>query len=285
MEEKPMSQQLNVYSDGGARGNPGPAAIAFVALDEKASKVKEQSRFIGMHTNNQAEYEALIMALTFAAEQKVSEVTCYLDSELVAKQVAGEYSVKNPQLRQFWSRVQELKANFRKVVFLNVPRSNPHVQRADELVNRVLDEEAAKVIKRTGHSGSVKTMFVHASIRTSNMERSIDFYSRFLGLKLLSRSEIKQNNAEIAFMQDAKGRGCKLELTFYRDQHKFSQPEYEERLFDHLAFEVEEIVRLISEMRKEGVIITDEPFQLHPGTTIAFIEDPDGTLIELIEHK
>jgi lactoylglutathione lyase len=128
-------------------------------------------------------------------------------------------------------------------------------------------------------------MFVHASIRTSNMDKSIDFYSRLLGLKLQSRREIKQNNAEIAFLQDAQGKGCTLELTFYRNQTKFSQPEYEERLFDHLGFEVADINKTLSAMRKENITITDEPFKLGSNTTIAFIEDPDGTLIELIERK
>ena len=61
-------------------------------------------------------------------------------------------------------------------------------------------------------------MFVHTSIRTSNMERSIDFYSRFLGLKLQSRREIKQTNAEIAFLQDPENKGCTLELTLYHKQ-------------------------------------------------------------------
>ena len=131
----------------------------------------------------------------------------------------------------------------------------------------------------------MKNVFVHASIRTSNMEKSIDFYTRLLGLKLLSRREIKQNNAEIAFLQDPKGKGCTLELTFYRNQKKFVQPEYEERLFDHLGFEVADMNMTIAALRKENVTITDEPFKLATGTTIAFIEDPDGTLIELIEQK
>ncbi len=128
-------------------------------------------------------------------------------------------------------------------------------------------------------------MFVHTSIRTSNMERSIDFYSRFLGLKLLSRREIKQNNAEIAFLQDAEGKGCTLELTFYRNQAKFSQPEYEERLFDHLGFIVKNMDETMAALRRANVVVTDEPFKLNENTTIAFIEDPDGTLIELIEKK
>jgi lactoylglutathione lyase len=129
-------------------------------------------------------------------------------------------------------------------------------------------------------------MFVHASIRTSNMDKSIDFYTRFLGLTLVSRREIPQNDAEIAFLQDPQGKGCTLELTFYRKQKRFSQPDYEDRVFDHLAFEVKDMAKTIAAMRNEKITITDEPFKLSPtGSLIAFVEDPDGTLIELIEKK
>jgi lactoylglutathione lyase len=129
-------------------------------------------------------------------------------------------------------------------------------------------------------------MFIHTSIRTSNMDRSIDFYTRLMCLKLLSRREIPQNNAEIAFLQDQEGKGAKLELTLYRKQKKFVQADYEDRLFDHLAFEVNDMKKTISMMQKEKVTITDDPFRLGPaGSLIAFIEDPDGTLIELIERK
>ena len=129
-------------------------------------------------------------------------------------------------------------------------------------------------------------IFIHTSIRTSNIDKSIDFYTRLMGLKLLSRREIPQNNAEIAFLQDPEGKGAKLELTFYRKQKKFIQADYEERLFDHIAFEVENMEQTVSLMRKEKVTITDEPFRLGPAESlIAFIEDPDGTLIELIKRR
>ena len=118
------------------------------------------------------------------------------------------------------------------------------------------------------------------------MARSIDFYTRLLGLKVLSQREIKQTNAEIAFLQDPEGKGCTLELTFYSNQENFSQPEYEKRLFDHLAFDVTDVDETIEALRRENVTITDEPFKLGPdGPLIAFVEDPDGTLIELIERK
>ena len=128
-------------------------------------------------------------------------------------------------------------------------------------------------------------VFVHTSIRTSNMARSIDFYTKLLGLTVVSRREITQNNAEIAFLQDPQAKGATLELTFYRDQKKFSQPAYEDRLFDHLAFEVEDMNQTVQAMRNAKVTITDEPFKLGAtGSLIAFVEDPDGTLIELIER-
>jgi len=136
-----MYKRLLLYSDGGARGNPGPAAIAYLALTEKGELVKADSRFIGIHTNNQSEYNALIAALEFAIAVNVEEVVCHIDSELVAKQLNGEYSVKNAELQKLWSKAQELKSRFKKISFVNVPRSNPQIQRADALVNKTLDEE------------------------------------------------------------------------------------------------------------------------------------------------
>ena len=135
-----------IYSDGGARGNPGPAAIAFIALNGKGETVKADSCFIGVHTNNQAEYEALLLALKFATDQKVQEVVCHLDSELVAKQLNGEYTVKNLALKQLWRSVQELKKCFLRISFVNVPRSNPQIEIADKLVNKTLDKEAGKCL-------------------------------------------------------------------------------------------------------------------------------------------
>jgi lactoylglutathione lyase len=129
-------------------------------------------------------------------------------------------------------------------------------------------------------------MFVHTSIRASNIQRSIDFYTKLLGLKLLNRCEIPQNNAEIAFLQDPEEKGATLELTFYRMQKNFIQPEYEKRLFDHLAFQIKDMEKTLAALRNAEVTITDEPFRLSPtGSLIAFVEDPDGTLIELIQES
>ena len=140
-----MREQLLIYSDGGARGNPGPAAIAFIALNDTGETVKADSRYIGVHTNNQAEYNALLMALKFASDQKAQDVICHLDSELVVKQLTGEYTVKNYDLKQLWCSVQKLKECFVEIYFVNVPRNNLRLQKADDLVNKTLDEQARNV--------------------------------------------------------------------------------------------------------------------------------------------
>ena len=139
-----MLERLTLYSDGGARGNPGPAAIAYLAVSETGQIIKADSRFIGEATNNQAEYQALIAALEFAKSLKVEEVTCHLDSELVGKQLKGEYAVRNPELRKFWRKAAELKECFKKICFANVPRTNLYIQKADALVNKRLDEESQR---------------------------------------------------------------------------------------------------------------------------------------------
>jgi len=133
-----------VFSDGGARGNPGPAAIAFIALSENGQILMTKSRYIGLRTNNQAEYEALTAALESALALSAEEVTCHLDSELVAKQLLGEYAVKNRELRKMWNKVQELKRHFKKVSFKNVPRTNNQIQKVDALVNETLDAASNK---------------------------------------------------------------------------------------------------------------------------------------------
>ena len=100
--------------------------------------------FLGRHTNNQAEYEALIAALQAAVVFGSNDVVCHLDSELVCKQMTGEYKVKNPDLRKLYNRAIELRRSFRKISFVNVPRTDRFIQKADRLVNERLDETVAK---------------------------------------------------------------------------------------------------------------------------------------------
>jgi ribonuclease HI len=104
-----MQTRIKIYSDGGARGNPGPAAAAYLILAENGAVIKAESRYLGKRTNNQAEYEALIAALRAAAELGAKEVVCHLDSQLVCKHLTGAYKVKNPELLKLWTETQELK--------------------------------------------------------------------------------------------------------------------------------------------------------------------------------
>jgi len=132
--------KVNAYSDGGSRGNPGPAAAAFLILGENNEVLKTQSRFLGIRTNNQAEYEALIAALEAAILFGAEETICHLDSELVCRHLTGEYRVKNADLRKLWGKVQDLKRCFKLITYTSVPRTNRYIQKVDQLVNERLDE-------------------------------------------------------------------------------------------------------------------------------------------------
>jgi ribonuclease HI len=139
-----MQMQAKIYSDGGARGNPGPAAAAYLIFSENGAVLKTDSRFLGKRTNNQAEYEGVIAGLEAALALGVTDVVFHLDSELVCRHLTGEYRVKNPELRRLWVKAQDLVRHFNRVQFVAVPRSNSFIQKADRLVNERLDETAGR---------------------------------------------------------------------------------------------------------------------------------------------
>ena len=132
------NDKLTIYADGGARGNPGPASIGVVILDQRGNAVEEISRHIGETTNNQAEYQALIAALTKAKELGARELEVFLDSELVVKQLNREYRVKDKDLAPLFVSVYNLSLGFKKVVFKHISREKN--QLADKLVNLALDK-------------------------------------------------------------------------------------------------------------------------------------------------
>ena len=125
-------------SDGGSRGNPGPGAIGALVRHEE-SILEMQSEKIGDNvTNNVAEYKALIKALEIAQKYAKEQLTCILDSELVVKQLLGEYKVVNPELLKLFKRVQELQENFNKIKYVHVSRWNNFQQIVDALVKMEL---------------------------------------------------------------------------------------------------------------------------------------------------
>jgi len=131
-----MHEKLITYTDGGARGNPGPAGIGIVIMD--GDKVVESyGRYIGETTNNQAEYKALIYALERASTIGAKEVECKLDSELVVKQMRHEYKVRDKDLQALFLRAWNLSAGFKKVSFHHIRREFNAA--ADAEVNAAID--------------------------------------------------------------------------------------------------------------------------------------------------
>ena len=129
---------IRLYTDGAARGNPGPAGLGLVIEDGEGMRLWGGCRYIGTATNNVAEYLALIDGLKKAAEWKPDRLEVYLDSQLVAEQVAGRYRVKKPELQALHRQVTALLAGFADVSVTHVEREKN--RGADALANRAIDE-------------------------------------------------------------------------------------------------------------------------------------------------
>ena len=125
-------------SDGGSRGNPGPGAIGvLVRKDESILEVCGEK--IGKATNNVAEYKALIKALELAKKHTDDEVTCVLDSQLIVRQLLGEYQVKSPELMKLFLQIQKLQENFKKIKYIHVSRWDQFQQIVDNILNMEMD--------------------------------------------------------------------------------------------------------------------------------------------------
>ncbi len=133
-----MPKKIKLFSDGGARGNPGPAGIGAVIQDQEGKVLGEYNEYIGETTNNQAEYKALILGLEKAKEMEAEEVDCFLDSELVTKQMRREYKVKDKDLAPLFVKVWNLGMGFKKITFTHVYREQN--KEADRLVNEAIDK-------------------------------------------------------------------------------------------------------------------------------------------------
>ncbi len=137
-----MKDVLDIHTDGGSRGNPGPAACAFV-VEDHGKVIYKNSKFLGKGTNNFAEYQGLIMALNWIGNNRYDfldrKIIFFLDSELVVKQMKGLYRVKDENIRNLFMEVNGLIKEFPgEIVFENIPRSKNKT--ADLLVNEELDK-------------------------------------------------------------------------------------------------------------------------------------------------
>lgn len=146
--------KIIIYTDGGSRGNPGPAGIGVIFTDEKGKIIKEYPDYIGRATNNEAEYQAVIFALQkgkllFGKKRvKEMEVEIRLDSELVAKQLNGKYKISDRRIQELFIKAWNLKVDFGRVIFKQIPRLEN--READKLVNRALDLSADRHGMREG---------------------------------------------------------------------------------------------------------------------------------------
>ncbi len=126
-----------LYVDGASRGNPGKASIGVSLQDETGKEIETISRFIGHHTNNEAEYQALIEGLKLVCAKQISNIEVRADSQLVVRQMLGEYKVKHPKMKPLHREARALADSLEAFAISHVPRSEN--SRADELANRALD--------------------------------------------------------------------------------------------------------------------------------------------------
>ena len=138
-----MSKKLEIFTDGASSGNPGPAAIG-VVIKENGKTVKTISKTIGNATNNVAEYTALVFALQEALVQQASEVNVKTDSELLYKQIIGEYKIKNEPLKLFFEQVQHLLKGFKVFKIQHVPREQN--KEADKLAQKAISAKGASAL-------------------------------------------------------------------------------------------------------------------------------------------
>lgn len=130
---------MRVYSDGGARGNPGPAAFAFIICSEDGRVLKESEMYIGTATNNEAEYRGLIAALSQAKAMGADEIAITMDSELIVKQMTGEYRIKAENLIPLAEEARWRLSEFKSTSITHARRDDPMISKTDRLVNEELD--------------------------------------------------------------------------------------------------------------------------------------------------
>jgi len=142
-EKAPLAvKEIKLFADGGSRGNPGPSASGYVLLDMEDNIIFKSGVYLGITTNNQAEYQALKFGLEEAHKMDVREVAVYMDSLLVINQMKGIFKVKNRDLWPIHEAIKQLAARFKKITYTHVPRELNKL--ADAEVNTTLDAELGK---------------------------------------------------------------------------------------------------------------------------------------------
>ncbi|MHB0945699.1 MAG: phosphoribosylglycinamide formyltransferase [Sedimentisphaerales bacterium] len=210
-------RNLTIYTDGGSRGNPGPAAGAFVILDEHNKQIFAGAKFLTEATNNIAEYTGLVAALEKAVSLKAENIKIFSDSELMVKQLNGQYKVKNEGLRELFCDVNELLEKFQNWKITHVRREKN--EKADELANRCID--ARRDIEQTAASstGDKKTKHIKIGILLSSGGRTmLNILDQIKQGKLDAEiSAVISSRSDVAGVDKAKAAGLPLEIIRKKD--------------------------------------------------------------------
>ena len=135
-KEKTRLSSWQLFTDGASKGNPGPAGAGWVVINDQSSSPIKEGRFLGQATNNEAEYQALILGLQRALSCGAQELRIHMDSELLVRQLNGLYRVKNPRLALFFRQVQDLLLKFSKYAIIHIPREQN--READRMANEAI---------------------------------------------------------------------------------------------------------------------------------------------------
>jgi ribonuclease HI/catechol 2,3-dioxygenase-like lactoylglutathione lyase family enzyme len=261
--------KAKLSTDGAARGNPGPAAFGYVLEAEDGHVLAAHGETIGRATNNVAEYRGLLAGMTRAAEIGVHELDVVSDSELLVKQMRGDYRVKSEALKALWEEVSELERRFARVRYSAVRRE--HNELADRLANEALDADEPRTNR--------PLRLDHVVIAVSDWERSNRFYRDVLGAELLERGagyayrfgdqqlNVHGPGVRVSIVADDPVRPGNSDLCF---------------VWSGTAEEAAE------HLRAQGVEIELGPVERlgarGTGSSVYF-RDPDGTLLELIAYE
>jgi ribonuclease HI/catechol 2,3-dioxygenase-like lactoylglutathione lyase family enzyme len=257
--------RARLSTDGGARGNPGPAAFAYVLEAEDGTVLAAHGEAIGVATNNVAEYRGLVEGLRKAVELAVGEVEVVSDSELLVKQMRGEYKVKNAALRELSLEAAALARKLDRVTYRAVRRE--HNELADRLVNDALD---------AGERPQVR--LDHVVIAVSDPDRSNAFYRDVLGAEIVERPgglgyRLGDQQLNVHSPGGTPSIVARDPVLPGNSDLCFVWPGLAEAAAEHL--------------RRHGVEVELGPVERHgargTGTSVYF-RDPDGTLLELISY-
>ena len=165
------SKKITIYTDGGSRGNPGPAACGFVIASDNGKQLVAKGLFLGKATNNIAEYTGVLKALQHAKEIRANEIQLFSDSELIVKQINGQYRVKNAGLKEYYNQIMNILSGFESWQVTHVYRDKN--KEADTLVNKALDNSADVEIKNDSQTSQKKQKPIRIAVLISGGGRTL----------------------------------------------------------------------------------------------------------------